>query len=248
MEPRLSYSQKVGRPAPSPWPVFEPIKNADNIRWQRTVVRLPDDVQAELHGRTLLLTGKAGSLKMDLEKFDPTGLLAFRLVELPSGGASHKSLLLLASPEKECFGKFCAMLESYLRGVSQGYLVGLTVKGVGYRMEPVEEAVTKTRWFTENSREGTEKVAVNYPYTKPAQAIRLKVGFSNTVVYPLPQHVKAFFVKPTMVYLYGLNVIELRRIALDIRSIRKPNRYTGNGIQLLDEKVVVKQRSSSKRA
>ncbi len=37
----------------------------------------------------------------------------------------------------------CAELNKAIRGVMSGYLVGLTVKGVGYRMEPADEALAQ---------------------------------------------------------------------------------------------------------
>jgi hypothetical protein len=47
------------------------------------------------------------------------------------------------------------------------------LQGVGYRIEPVEEAVVKqTRYFELVS----VKTNINYPYNKPANALRLRVG------------------------------------------------------------------------
>lgn len=39
----------------------------------------------------------------------------------------------------------------------------------------------------------------------------------------------------------------LQQIARDIRAIRKPNAYTGNGIALVGEELVLKQRSTRKK-
>lgn len=74
----------------------------------------------------------------------------------------------------------------------------------------------------------------------------MQVGYSRTVVYPLPPHVRAFCLKPTLLYLYALELDELQRVAAEIRSIRKPNPYTGNGVQYVDEVVKIKQRARSK--
>ncbi len=83
---------------------------------------------------------------------DPTGLLAFRLLHLPSAGAAaasgsnpQRSLLVLVSPNKARFDVAIAELNKAIRGVMTGYLVGLTVKGVGYRMEPVEDSSGEVR-------------------------------------------------------------------------------------------------------
>jgi hypothetical protein len=78
----------------------------------------------------------------------------------------------------------------------QGYLVGITVQGVGYRMEPVAAATVAAALA---ARRGTpadstaagsssskasrriiweqeaEKTNIAYPHKEPAQAVRLKV-------------------------------------------------------------------------
>jgi large subunit ribosomal protein L6 len=72
------------------------------------------------------------------------------------------------------------------------------------------------------------------------------VGYSRTAVYVLPAHVRAFLLKPTLLYLYGLQLDEVQRVAAEVRGIRAPNPYTGNGIQYVDEVVKLKQRAASK--
>ncbi len=75
---------------------------------------------------------------------------------------------------------------------------------------------------------------------------RWQVGYSRTAVFPLPDGIRAFCIKPTLLYLYGLRKPEVDAVAVAVRSIRRPNVYTGNGIQLLDEVVRIKQRKASK--
>ena len=72
------------------------------------------------------------------------------------------------------------------------------------------------------------------------------MGYSRTAVFPLPPGIRAFCIKPTLLYLYGLRKEEVDSVAAAIRSIRRPNAYTGNGIQLVDEVVKVRQRKASK--
>jgi hypothetical protein len=74
--------------------------------------------------------------------------------------------------------------------VLQGYLVGLTVQGVGYRLEPVSEDVVKAAIrarkgdaAAEDSsvkramfwEQEAEKSNIAYPHKQPAKAVRLKV-------------------------------------------------------------------------
>lgn len=248
MAASTSTSQPVthgGASRPSPWPVLEKVVNPQDqkVRWQRSVVRFPADVQTTLVDNKLLLSGQAGSVKLDLTELDPSGLMAHRLVQTSADG-KQASVLLLAGPDKDRFQQVVDTIESNIQGVMQGYLVGLTVQGVGYRLQPVEEPVTADKWFFE--RVNQEKSNITYPYTKPASAIRIKVGFSRTIIYPLPPDMRAFCVKPNLLYIYGLQYDRVMATAQEIRSLRKPNVYSGNGILLLGEVVKKKQRSSKK--
>lgn len=73
-----------------------------------------------------------------------------------------------------------------------------------------------------------------------------QVGYTRAAIFPLPEGVLAFFVRPTLMYLYGVDKHLVTNTAAAIRAVRKPNPYTGNGIQLADEEVKIKQRAGSK--
>jgi len=77
------------------------------------------------------------------------------------------------------------------------------------------------------------------------RAVR-QVGYTKAAIFPLPEGVLGFFVKPTLMYLYGVDKQLVTNTAAAIRAVRKPNAYTGNGIQLVGEKVRLKQRAGSK--
>jgi len=50
--------------------------------------------------------------------------------------------MLVSSPDKDQFQSVMSEINSSVQGCMQGYLVGITAKGVGYRLEPVEENVS----------------------------------------------------------------------------------------------------------
>ncbi len=138
---KIPYSLRSGTPRPSPWPEFETIKKtkAGAVKWHRSLYRFPDDCEAELQDRSLTLSGRAGTVVLDLAKLDPSGLVAFKSLQLPCGTAGQaqtqaaRLALALATPDKERFKSFVGELDASVRGVTVGYLVGITVKGVGYR-------------------------------------------------------------------------------------------------------------------
>ncbi|EFJ40918.1 hypothetical protein VOLCADRAFT_99166 [Volvox carteri f. nagariensis] len=340
---RCKHSSNKVQDVSQPWPELEPVKvpPQGEVRWHRNVVRFPPEVAVQLEespagsggggSRTLVLSGKAGTIRLNMQWLSPPTVIATTEIDYSGagkgaggwlvaglglgrwlaggGGGSHhgnmgdssgaaakqpsqppskppaaaaaagggatgvagtgRSVLVLVGPNKSRFDEAVESINSAIRGVMSGYLVGLTVKGVGYRMEPVEDdrgevasrvpqlsyaqLLRRSRapggprpkpYYFEAA--GEEKNVINFPYSKPASAIRLKVGYSRTVVYPLPPHIRAFCLKPTLVYLYGLEMDELQRVAAEIRSIRKPNPYTGNGVQYVDEVVKLKQRARAK--
>ncbi|KAJ9522510.1 hypothetical protein QJQ45_008357 [Haematococcus lacustris] len=244
----VPYSRKMGRAPPSPWPVLHDVPGAASgrIRMQHSVLRFPEGVSAQLGDGALTLSGQAGSIQLSLQQLDPTGLVASQLVSVPATtpGQAPRPLLLLASPDKAAAASVTAQLESAIQGVLQGYILGITVKGVGYRMEPVDTPVAKQRCHYE--LDSSANTPPTYPHPQPTAALRLRVGLPKPMIYPLPPDVRAFCVKPTLAYLYGLQLERLQQLAMSIRAVRKPSVYTGNGIQLVGEVVRSKQRSSRK--
>jgi len=176
-------------------------------------------VRVHLEGRSLLLSGRVGSVAVDLGHMDPTGLLGLQLWQRPAAGgavpagappaaagappaaAGGETLLLAVSPSRRYFKGIASHVNNCVTGVTQGHLVGLTVNGVGFRLEPVEAPPARRGAHFE--RGAYEKATATYPYTKLCAAVRLKVGYTRTAIFPLPEGVKAFFVKPTLMYLYG---------------------------------------------
>ena len=73
-----------------------------------------------------------------------------------------------------------------------------------------------------------------------------QVGFTKAAIFPLPEGVVGLFVKPNLMYLHGVDKHLVTNTAAAIRAVRKPNAYTGNGIQLVGETIKLKQRAGSK--
>eukprot|EP00798_Chlamydomonas_sp_ICE-L_P015268 gene15268-21350_t len=244
------------------------------IKWHRSAIRFPEGVRAHVRDSILHVVGRAGRLKVDLQSLDPTGAVSYKFIpgssnitaeassstapstatqpssssppdtssSESSSSSPSSSMLILISPVKDRFQTVNDEVEACIKGVSTGFLVGLTVKGVGYRMEPIDEEVERKKWYFEQAN--AESRAVTYPFTKAVNAVRLKVGYSRSVVFPLPKGTLAFCLKPNQLYLYGLQLPHLQKVAGEIRALRKPNVYTGNGIQLMTETVRIKQRKA----
>ena len=78
-------------------------------------------------------------------------------------------------------------------------------------------------------------------YTFPSiQKIELKVGQSHEIMYEIPQNIRAFSLKPTLICLYGLDKMQITQVASDIRNYRPPEPYKGKGIRYKDEIIQIK--------
>ncbi|GBF98899.1 ribosomal protein L6 [Raphidocelis subcapitata] len=244
--------------APRPLPRFRRLRGADDTsKWKRMVVRIPPQVQVEMdeEANTLALAGMSGSARVNLSQMDPTGLVAMQLYggSGAGGGGGGGALLLCVSPSKRHFRSIQSHIDNAVHGVMQGYLVGVTVKGVGYRLEPADgsDAIKRPPGAPPSGRRlfwepGGDKVNVAYPHKEPSRVVRLKVGYTQSALYKLPEGVVAFFIKPTLVYLYGVDKALVTGTAAALRAVRPPNPYTGNGVLMLGEEVKLRQRAGSK--
>lgn len=253
-----------------------------------------------------MCAGKAGSTALGLSFLDPTGLVAWQCypqsMSEAAEGPGSGSLLLLASPSTRCWRGIQTHVNNAVHGVMQGYLIGVTVQGVGYRLEPVPDetvaaALAARRGDAATSQrqriiweKDAEKSTIAYPHKAPSKAVRLKVcavwscacqrhclpvagcahafacmqqravgrahmyaalippqvGYTRACIFPLPEGVLAFFVKPTLMYLYGIDKAVVHNTAAALRAVRSPNAYTGNGVQIVGEELDLKKRASTK--
>lgn len=114
-------------------------------------------------------------------------------------------LLLLAELIQLCSYKQQVILNLVDSCCLQGYLVGVTVQGVGYRMEPVPEttiaaALAARRGAADAAADNSsskrriiweqeaEKTNIAYPHKQPAKAVRLKVSGLRTVLSAVLLH------------------------------------------------------------
>ena len=101
---------------------------------------------------------------------------------------------------KAFHGLIRALVANMVTGVSQGFEKRLKVMGVGYRA----------------NLEG--------------KTLKLLLGFSNPVEYPLPEGIEAAVDKNTLITLTGIDRQLVGQVAAEIRSIRPPSTYKEKGI------------------
>jgi len=103
-----------------------------------------------------------------------------------------------------------SLVNNMVIGVDSGFQKKLMIEGVGYRAEAQSSKLTLT------------------------------VGYSNPVVFELPDGVAAEVDKANTITLQSINKDLLGLTAAKIRAIRKPEPYKGKGIRYQDEHIVRK--------
>lgn len=105
------------------------------------------------------------------------------------------------------WGTARANLRNMIHGVSEGYTVNLEINGVGYRA------------------------------AAEAKVLKLQLGFSHDVNYPIPAGIAIKTAKPTEIEITGANKQQVGQVAAEIRSMRGPEPYKGKGIKYAQEKI-----------
>ena len=110
-----------------------------------------------------------------------------------------------------------SLVANMVTGVSQGFTRELEIVGVGYRA--VAQGPTK---------------------------IELQLGFSHPVLVDAPEGITFEVPAPTRITVQGADKQLVGQVAADIRKIRKPEPYKGEGIRYSDERVLRKAGKSAK--
>ena len=165
-------------------------------------VEIPAGVQVALAGNVLSVKGKLGEQTLTLtDHVDVT--IEGNLVKVAPRTKQAQARMM--------WGTTRALVASYVKGVSAGYVRQLEITGTGYR------------------------AAVN------GNNLVLNLGFSHDVVYPVPAGIKITCEKPTSVKIEGVDKRQVGQIAAEIRAYRGPEPYKGKGVRYDNEVILRKE-------
>jgi large subunit ribosomal protein L6 len=108
------------------------------------------------------------------------------------------------------WGMTRTLINNMVIGVEKGFEKKLVVEGVGYRVKVSGSTLT------------------------------LNVGYSNPVVFQLPEGISADIDKDNVITVSGIDKELVGQVSARIRDIRKPEPYKGKGIRYIDEHIVRK--------
>jgi large subunit ribosomal protein L6 len=109
------------------------------------------------------------------------------------------------------WGMSRAMIANLAKGVSNGFERKLEITGVGY------------------------KAAV------AGKVLKLSLGYSHDIDYPIPDGITMVTPKPTEIIISGIDKQVIGQIASEIRSYRPPEPYKGKGVRYEGEFIFRKE-------
>lgn len=109
------------------------------------------------------------------------------------------------------WGTWKSRIRNMVQGVNEGFTIRLDINGVGYR------------------------AAVE------GNTLKLQLGYSHDILYPIPQGVQMKCEKPTSIAISGADRQKIGQIAAEIRAYRKPEPYKGKGVKYDNEYILRKE-------
>ena len=109
------------------------------------------------------------------------------------------------------WGMSRAQVQSLIDGVTKGFEKKLEVNGVGYRAQVA------------------------------GKMLKLSLGYSHDVDYPIPAGVTITTPKPTEIVVAGIDKQKVGQTAAEIREFRSPEPYKGKGVKYADEFIFRKE-------
>jgi large subunit ribosomal protein L6 len=100
-----------------------------------------------------------------------------------------------------------SLVANMVTGVTQGFEKRLEIQGIGFRAD------------------------------LQGEILKLTLGFSHPILYPIPKGIKVEVEKQTQITIKGIDRQQVGIVAAKLRSIRLPEPYKGKGIRYLGERI-----------
>jgi large subunit ribosomal protein L6 len=106
-----------------------------------------------------------------------------------------------------------------------------------------------SRSLVENLVQGTttgfsktlEMTGVGYRAAMEGKALKLQLGYSHDIFYPVPEGISIAVPKPTEITITGIEKDKVGQVAAEIRGYRGPEPYKGKGVKYQGEFIFRKE-------
>ena len=154
---------------------------------------------------------KVASDASKVEVTGPKGLLAYLLPQGISVSVDGGKILVHRANDqrtsKALQGLTRSLVANMVTGVTKGFEKKLEIVGVGFRAD------------------------------LQGSTLRLTLGFSHPILYPLPKEIKVEIEKQTLLTVKGIDRQQVGVVAAQLRSIKPPEPYKGKGVRYLGERI-----------
>ena len=154
---------------------------------------------------------KVASDPSKVEVTGPKGLLAHLLPQGISVSVDGGKILVQRANDQRTTralqGLTRSLVANMVTGVTKGFEKKLEIVGVGFRAD------------------------------LQGSALRLTLGYSHPVLYPLPKGIKVDVEKQTLLTVKGIDRQQVGVVAAQLRSIKPPEPYKGKGVRYLGERI-----------
>ena len=82
---------------------------------------------------------------------------------------------------------------------------------------------------------------MGYRAQAQGNSLKLQLGFSHEINYPLPTGVKAETPSQTEIIIKGANKQQVGQVAAEVRAYRSPEPYKGKGVKYANEFIFRKE-------
>jgi len=86
-----------------------------------------------------------------------------------------------------------------------------------------------------------EITGVGYRAAMDGKALKLQLGYSHDVLYPVPEGISIVVPKPTEITITGIEKDKVGQVAAEIRGFRGPEPYKGKGVRYQGEYIQRKE-------
>ncbi len=143
------------------------------------------------------------------------GELSITLHDDVEGAIEDNNLYIKPRGNSQCarsmWGTFRAQASNIIQGVSEGWTRNLEINGVGYRA------------------------------TVQGKELRLQLGYSHDVIFPIPDGIQVKCERPTHISISGHDKQKVGQIASEICAWRPPEPYKGKGVKYEGEYIFRKE-------
>ena len=115
-----------------------------------------------------------------------------------------------AQKHRALHGLTRTLVANAVQGVSEGFTINLELRGVGFRAK------------------------------MSGKALEMNIGYSHPVVIEPPAGVSFAVPEPTKIDVTGIDKQLVGQVAANVRKVRKPDAYHGNGVRFVGQQIALK--------